>query len=184
MRKIISAFNITLDGYCQHTAGMVDAEIHEYYNDLLRQADTMIWGRTTYQLMEGFWPEQVVHPSGDKAQDDFAVLIDGMRKIVYSRTLDAVRWKNSELRNELLADEILALKAQEGKNILVGSRSLITEFTKLGLIDEYRLLIHPTFVGGGLKFLEGLDQKVDLTLTATKTFAIGSIMLHYTPRQK
>ena len=88
---------MTLDGYCDHTAGIADEEIHEHYNDVLRNAGTLIYGRITYQLMESYWPAIVKDPTGNKPMDDFAVLIDDISKIVYSRTLNDVSWKNSTL---------------------------------------------------------------------------------------
>ena len=87
MRKLIAAMNMTLDGFCNHEAMVADDEIHEHYNDLLRNAGTLIYGRITYQLMESYWPTVVKNPTGDKSMDDFAVLIDDIPKIVYSRTL-------------------------------------------------------------------------------------------------
>src|SRR5687767_1438441 len=101
MRRVIAGINMTIDGFCDHTAGIADDEIHQHYSEVLRNADTIIWGRITYQLMEGFWPSVVNEPTGDKAIDDFAVLIDDIPKIVYSRTLKHVHWKNTTLKNEI-----------------------------------------------------------------------------------
>lgn len=179
MRKIIAGINITIDAFCDHTAAIADDELHEYYNDMLRQAGTMIWGRTTYQLMENFWPTLVANPSGDKAADDFAVLADNIHKIVYSRTLNEVTWNNSELKNELNKDDIIALKQQPGKNILVGSPSLIVAFTQLGLIDEYQLCIHPFIVGKGLTLFKNINEQVDLKLLENRTFKSGVIAVRY-----
>ena len=106
MRKIIAAMNMTLDGFCDHTAGIADEELHQHYNELLRSADTLIYGRTTYQLMESYWPALVKNPSGNKPMDDFAVLIDNITKIVFSRTLKNVDWKNSILKKEIVKEEI------------------------------------------------------------------------------
>ena len=93
MRKLIAAINMTLDGFCDHTAGIPDEEIHQHYTELLGQADLILYGRTTYQLME-FWRTLVENPSGEKSMDDFASAIDKVPKIVFSRTL-----KNVELEN-------------------------------------------------------------------------------------
>src|SRR5882757_1431408 len=131
--------NMTLDGFCDHTAMIADDEIHEHFNDLLRNAGGLIYGRTTYQLMESYWPTLVKNPTGNKPADEFAVLIDNIPKIVYSRTLKDVDWKNTRLSREIIKDEILELKKQAGKNIVVGSPSLIVAFAKLGLVDEYQL---------------------------------------------
>ena len=103
---------MTLDGYCDHTAGIADEEIHEHYNDVLRNAGTLIYGRITYQLMESYWPTIVKDPTGNKPMDDFAVLIDDISKIVYSQTLNDVSWKNSTLKKEITREDILVLKQQ------------------------------------------------------------------------
>ncbi len=116
--------NVTLDGYCDHTVMNADDEIHQHYTDLLREADTLIYGRKTFQLME-YWRSVVDNPTGIKATDDFAATIDGCTKIVYSRTLDSVDWKHTELKREIDKNEILELKERPGKAILVGSPSLI-----------------------------------------------------------
>src|SRR6476660_6208952 len=101
MRKLIAAMNMTLDGFCDHTAMIADDELHLHYNDLLRNAHTLIYGRITYQLMESYWPTIVEHPTGNDPTDEFAVLIDNISKIVFSRTLDKVDWKHTELKKEV-----------------------------------------------------------------------------------
>src|SRR6476619_5261082 len=136
MKKIIAALNMTLDGFCDHTAMIADEEIHQHYNDLLRSANTLIYGRKTYQLMESYWTFVVKNPTGNKPMDEFAVLIDNISKIVFSRTLKNVDWKNTKLKKEVIKEEILELRQQAGKNILVGSPSLIVALTQLKLIDE------------------------------------------------
>ena len=113
---------MTLDGFCNHTAMIADEEIHEHYNELLRSADILIYGRITYQLMESYWPGVVKNPTGNKPMDDFAALIDNISKIVYSRTLKKVDWKNTTLKKEIIKEEIVALKADatDVSQILVG----------------------------------------------------------------
>lgn len=180
MRKLIAAINMTLDGFCDHTAMIADDEIHEHYNELLKSGDTLIYGRKTYKLMESYWPSIVQHPTGNKPTDEFAVLIDNISKIVYSRTLQQVTWKNSTLKKEIIKEEIVALKKQAGKNIFVGSPSLIIALTELDLIDEYQLAVQPTIVGSGLPLFKNISDRVDLTLLNTKTFSSGVIILYYT----
>src|SRR5579872_6215836 len=124
MGKLIAGINMTLDGYCDHTAMIADDEIHQYFADLLINSGTLLYGRITYQLMESYWPSIVKSPTGNKPTDDFAVAIDNISKIVYSHTLKGVDWKNSELKKEIIREEILELKKQAGKDILVGSPSL------------------------------------------------------------
>ena len=179
MRKLIAAMNMTLDGFCDHTAMIADDEIHQHYNELLKSADTLIYGRVTYQLMESYWPTVVQQPTGNKPIDEFGVLIDNISKIVYSHTLEKVEWKNSILKREINKEEILALKQQEGKPILVGSPGMIVAFTKLGLIDEYQLGVQPTILGHGLTLFKNITERVDLKLLKTKTFQCGAMFLYY-----
>ena len=179
MRKLIAAINMTLDGFCDHTAMIADEETHQHYNDLLSNADTLIYGRVTYQLMESYWPSVVKNPTGIKPTDEFAVLIDNISKIVFSRTLKKVDWKNSILKKEVIKEEVLALKQQAGKNILVGSPSLIVALTKLELIDEYQLNVQPIVLGSGLPLFKNIRDRVNLKLLKTKTFACGAVNLYY-----
>ena len=153
MRKLIAAINMSLDGFCDHTAMIADDETHQHYNELLRNAGTLIYGRTTYQLMESYWPSIVKSPTGNKPTDEFAVLIDNISKIVFSRTLKNVDWKNTKLKKDILNEEVLELKQSRNvgsKNILVGSPSLIVALTQLDLIDEYQLGVQPIVLGSGL----------------------------------
>jgi dihydrofolate reductase len=184
MRKLIAAMNMTLDGFCDHTAMTADDEIHQHYNDLLSSAGTLIYGRTTYQLMESYWPTLVKNPSGNKPMDDFAVLIDNIQKIVYSHTLKNVSWKNTTLRKEINKEEILKLKQEPGKDILVGSPSLIVALTNLGLVDEFQLGVQPIILGNGLALFKNIKDRVDLKLLKTKTFSSGAVMLYYESTKK
>ena len=129
MRKLIAAINMTLDGFCDHTSGVPDKEIHQHYADLLRSADTALYGRITYQLME-FWRTVLKNPTDDEATDDFAVATDNIPKVVFSRTLKNVDWKSAKLASRDLEKEVLELKQQSGRDILVGSRSLIIQLMK------------------------------------------------------
>ena len=183
MRKLIAAINMTLDGYCDHTSGIVDDEIHQHYSDLLRSLDTILYGRITFQLME-YWKSVVENPTGIKATDDFADAIDNIQKIVYSRTLKNVDWKNTELKSEIVKDEILELKRQPGKDIGVGSPSLIVTLGKLDLIDEYQICVHPMVVGSGLPLFKNVTDRIDLKLTNTKTFGCGAVFHYYEPAER
>ena len=171
--------NMTLDGFCDHTAMNADEEIHQHYSDLLRSADILIYGRITYQLMESYWPSVVINPTGNKPFDDFAVSIDNISKIVYSRTLKNVEWKNTTLKHEVIKEEILELKQQEGGDILVGSPSLIVALANLDLIDEYQLGVQPIILGSGLPLFKNIRERIDLKFLKTKTFEGGSIILYY-----
>jgi dihydrofolate reductase len=184
MRKLIAAINMTLDGFCDHTAMIADEELHRHYNELLRNGDTLLYGRITYQMMESYWPSLVKNPSGNKPMDEFAVLIDNISKIVYSHTMKNVEWKNTQLKKEIYKEEISELKQEEGKYILAGSPSLIVALTQLDLIDEYQLCVHPVISGSGLPLFKNIRDKRNLKLLKTKTFSSGAIVLYYAPEKK
>jgi len=184
MRKLIAAINMTLDGFCDHTAMIADDEIHEHYNELLRSGDTLIYGRITYQLMESYWPTLVKNPTGNKPEDEFAVLIDDISKIVFSRTLKNVEWKNSRLAKKGIREEVLELKQQRGKDIFVGSPSLIVAVLNLNLVDEFQINVQPTIVGKGLPLLKNINGRINLKLLKTKTFGCGAVTFYYEPAKK
>ena len=181
MRKLIAAINVTLDGFCNHDAMIADDEIHQHYNDLLHIAGALLYGRITYQLMESYWPDIVKNPTGNKPTDDFAVLIDNIPKIVFSRTLKSVDWKNTTLKHELIKEEISGLKAEASKDIFAGSPGLISALTQMNLIDEYQLCIHPVIVGKGLPLFKDIRDRVELKLLKTKTFGCGAVLHYYEP---
>ncbi len=181
MRKLIAAMNMTLDGFCDHTAMIADDEIHQHYNELLSSADTLLYGRITYQLMESYWPTVVKNPTGNKPTDEFAVIIDNISKIVFSHTLKMQNGKNARVAKRGIKEEVLELKQQPGKDILVGSPSLIVALTQLGLIDEYQLCVHPVIVGSGLPLFKNINDRILLKLLKTKTFGSGAIVLYYEP---
>jgi len=183
MARVIAAINMTLDGFCDHTAMIADEEIHQHYNELLSNADTIIFGRITYQLME-YWKSIVENPTGNKPMDEFAVTIDNISKIVFSRTLKNVEWKTARLAKRGIKEEVLELKQQAGKNILVGSPSLIVALTQLRLIDEYQLSVQPTVLGSGLPLFKNIKDRIDLKLLKTKTFGCGAVTLYYEPAKK
>ena len=144
MRKLIAAINMTLDGFCDHTTLIADEEIHQHYNELLRSAGAVLYGRITYQLME-YWPPIVKNPTGNKAMDEFAITMDNVPKIVFSRTLQHVEWKTARLAKGDIQEEVAALRQQAGKDILVGSRSLIVTLLNLNLIDEFQICVQRIF---------------------------------------
>jgi len=184
MRKITAAINVTLDGFCEHTAMIADDETHQYYTKLLADAGAILYGRITYQLME-YWPPLVKNPTGNKSTDDFAVVMDNIQKVVFSNTLKSLDWKTARLAKGDLKEELLELRKQEGKDILVGSRSLIIEALNLNLIDELQLCIQPTILGNGLTPLyKNIDDRVNLKLLKTKTFNCGAVMHYYAPEKK
>lgn len=184
MRKLIASINVTLDSFCDHTAVIADEELHENFNELFHSADTIIFGRKTYELMESSWPLIVKEPTGMKAMDEFAVLIDNIHKIVFSNTLKDVEWKNTKLANGNLKEEVLKLKKTPGKNILVGGPTLITTLMNLGMIDEFRFCVQPIVLGNGLPLFKNITDRIDLRLVNTKTYGSGVIMLCYEPGSK
>jgi dihydrofolate reductase len=183
MRKLIAAINMTLDGFCDHTALMADDEIHQHYNELLSNADTVIYGRITYQLMESYWPTVVKNPTGNKTTDEFAVIIQDISKIVFSHTLKNAEWKNAKLAKVGIKEEVLELKQQAGKDIIVGSRSLIVTSMNLNLVDEFQISVQPIILGNGLPLLKNITDRLNLKLLKTKTFSSGAITLYYEPKK-
>lgn len=178
MRKVIAAINMTLDGFCDHTAVNPDEEIHQHYADLMSKAGTMLYGRITYELMQ-FWQHLIENPSGQKSMDDFALVMDGTPKIVFSHTLKTVDWSSAKLANRNLEQEVLALKQQSGKDIFIGSRSIIIQLMKLNLIDELQLMVHPVIAGSGMPLFEHLNDRTVLELLKTKNFSSGAVILYY-----
>ncbi|WP_235827828.1 dihydrofolate reductase family protein [Flavobacterium amnicola] len=149
MRKIIAAINTTLDGICDHTAGVPDEEIHQHYTELLQEADAILYGRITYQLMQ-YWQTLIKNPSGEKSMDDFAMAINNVPKIVFSHSLTTTDWDSATMSNQTIEETVLKLKQQDGAPIFVGSRSLIIQLMRLNLIDEYQLCVHPVVAGTGM----------------------------------
>lgn len=183
MRKVIAGINMTLDGFCDHTAGIPDEELHQHYAELLYNAGVILYGRTTYQLMQ-FWQMLIKNPSGEKSMDDFAMAIDKIPKIVFSHTLKNTEWDSAKLSNKSIEEEVLELKQQAGKDILAGSRSLIIQLLELNLIDEFQLCVHPVIVGKGLPLFDKLKDRTIFKLLKTKTLGSGAIVLYYEPTRQ
>ncbi len=169
---------MTIDGFCDHTAVDPDAEIHQHYTDLLNDAGVLLYGRTTFQLMQ-FWQELIIKPSGDKSLDDFALAIDKIPKIVFSNTIKNLDWESASLAKHDLAEEVSILKQQAGKDIFIGSRSLIIQLMNQHLIDELQLCIHPVIAGKGLPLFENMQERMKLKLIKTKTFGSGAVIHYY-----
>jgi dihydrofolate reductase len=178
MRKVIGAINMTLDGVCDHTAISPDAEVHDHYTALLAAGGEILYGRITYELMQ-FWQELLKKPSGEKSMDDFALAMDKIEKVDFSHTLKDTGWESASLAKNDLAQEVLLRKQQAGKDIFVGSRSLIIQLLKLNLLDELQLCIHPIIAGKGLPLFENMQDRAELKLLKTKTFASGAVLIYY-----
>jgi len=181
MRNVIFAINITLDGCVDHTKQSVDEEKLEYFTHLTREADLQVFGRKTYQLMVPYWPDVLKNPSETKADTEFARAFDSTHKVVFSRSLDRAEDKNTRIVRTNLRGEILKLKQEEGKNILVGGVDIPSQLIELGLVDEYRFVVGPIVAGQGRRLLEGvsLPEKLQLKLVETKIFKSGSVALRY-----
>lgn len=182
MRNVIFAINLTADGCCDHTKLNADDEIHEYYTRLLQDVDLFVFGRKTYQLMVPFWPDVAKSNSGEsKATNEFARAFVAIDAIVFSRTLEKAEGENTRIVRANLRDEILKLKQEQGKNILVGGVDIPSQLIELGLVDEYRFLVQPVVVGEGRRLLEStsLPEKLDLKLVESKIFKSGSVALRY-----
>ena len=180
MRNVIFAINITLDGCCDHTKTIAGEELLQYYTPLLRDADLLAFGRKTYQLMVPYWPDIAKSHSETKAENEFADTFDSINKIVFSQSLESVEGNTRIVRTKL-PDEILKLKQEQGKKILVGGVSVPSQLIERGLVDEYRFVVQPIIAGEGRRLLEGisLPEKLQLKLVESKIFKSGCIALRY-----
>jgi dihydrofolate reductase len=183
MRKLIFGINITLDGCCDHTKGDAGDEVHDYFTHLLREVDVLVYGRKTYQLMVPFWPDVARNHSGQtRAMNDFAQAFDSVKQIVvFSRSLDRPEGKNTRVLRTNLRDEIVKLKQEPGKPILAGGVALPCQLMELGLIDEYRFVVHPVLAGEGRRLLDGviLQERLRLQLVESRSLASGHLALRY-----
>ena len=184
---------LSLDGYFEglnHDLSWhnVDHEFNKFAIEQLRETGLILFGRRTYQLMEGFWPKAAIDPGTSPDNREVARLINNAEKIVFSRTLDSVRetenWRNVKLRRKVDPVEIRRLKELPGRDIWVGTSDLAVSFIKEGLIDEFRFMINPVVVGGGRRIFEGLNRKLDLELMESRNFASGNVLLYYRLRRK
>jgi dihydrofolate reductase len=181
MRNVIFAINITVDGCCDHTKTIADDELHEHYTQLLRDVDLLAFGRKTYQLMVPYWPDVAKSQSETKAEIEFAQTFDSINKIVFSRSLDSAEGTNTRIVRTKLRDEILKLKQEQGKSILIGGVAIPSQLIELGLVDEYHFVVQPIVAGEGRRLLEGmsLPEKLQLKLVESKIFRSGCVALHY-----
>ena len=181
MRKLIYAINVTLDGCCDHTKQFIDEDAFEYSIRLTRDADLLVFGRKTWQLMVPYWPDVLKNPESETKDIEFAKAFDDIHKIVFSRSLDSAESKNARIVRANLRDEILKLKQEPGKDILVGGVDIPSQLVELGLVDEYRVVIGPIIAGAGRRLFEGvnLPEKLQLKLVDTKVFESGCVALRY-----
>ena len=181
MRNIIFAINTTLDGCVDHTKQVADDETHEYFTHLLREVDLLVFGRITYQLMVPFWPEVAKSQSMSQASNEFARTFDALHKIVFSRSIKSAEDRNTRIVRANLQDEVLKLKHEQGKKILVGGVSVPSQLIELGLVDEYRFVITPIVAGEGRRLLEdvSLRERLQVKLVESKIFKSGCVALRY-----
>jgi len=181
MRNVIFAINITLDGCVDHTKQIGDEETHEYFTQLLRDVDLLVFGRKTYQLMVPFWPEVARSQSMTKASNEFALAFDSINKVVFSRTLATADDKNTRIVRTNLRDEILKLKQEQGKGILLGGVSVPSQLIELGLVDEYLFVVNPIVAGEGRRLFDdvSLRERLQVRLVESKIFKSGCVALRY-----
>lgn len=187
MRKIIATEFYTLDGLISDPKDEMDwvlatfsEDVSKYENDLYDTIDTLLLGRVTYKIFESYWPNAADDPSTPKDNIEMAHKINNATKIVFSRTLEKVDWKNSKIMKAINPDEIMKMKRQDGKDMLiVGSADIVQQFTNLGLVDEYHFLVHPVILGVGKPLFTNIRDKNNLKLTKTMTFKNGVVGLCY-----
>ena len=184
MRPIRYSINVTLDGCCDHRAGSTDEELHRYWAERLAQADALLFGRVTYEMMEAAWRPSATGVRPDWMADwmePFARTIDAAKKYVVSSTLNRVDW-NAELLRGDLGKAVQQLKQESGQGLFVGGVKLPMALAELGLIDEYEFVVHPRLAGHGPTLFAGLSKYVDLKLVSRLEFGSGAVALRYVPR--
>src|SRR5688572_28072381 len=191
MRPLRYSINVTLDGCCDYRAGSTDEELHRYWAETLAQADALLSGRVTYEMMEAAW--RPVARTGVRPDwmadwmEPFARTIDAAKKYVVSSTLDRVDW-NAELllgkpgRGDL-GQAVEQLKRESGKGLFVGGVKLPQALAELGLIDEYEFVVHPRLAGHGPTLFAGLSKYVDLRFVSRREFGSGAVAMRYEPRR-
>jgi dihydrofolate reductase len=181
MRRVIFDINITADGCVDHTKQIADDETHEYFTELLRSVDLLVFGRKTYELMVPFWPDVAKNQSMAPASNEFARVFDSSKKVVVSRSLNSVADGKTRIIRSNLREEILKLKEEPGKDILVGGVDVPSQLIALGLVDEFRFVVTPIVAGEGRRLFEAvrLPEKLKLKLVETRVFKSGSVAHHY-----
>lgn len=183
MRKIILMMSVSLDGYFEGPGGeldwqLVDDELHAHFNKWLAAMSTFLDGRVTYQLMASYWPTADADPSSTRHVAEFAKIWRDMPKIVYSRTLEKADW-NATVVRDVVPEEVKALKAQPGGDMVLGGADLAATFRRHDLIDEYRVYVHPVLIGTGRPLFQPPAPTASLQLAATTTFGSGVVLLRY-----
>ena len=186
MRPLRYSINVTLDGCCDHREVLADEDLHRHALENIDQADALLFGRVTYEMMEAAWRSPA--PTGTKPDwmepwmEPFARSIDAAKKYVVSSTMDRVAW-NAELVRGDLGKAVQQLKRESGKGLLVGGVKLPLALAELGLIDEYEFVVQPRLVGHGPTLFAGLSKRVDLKLVSRLEFGSGAVAMRYEPRR-
>jgi dihydrofolate reductase len=182
MRPLRYSINVTLDGCCDHRVGIADEDLHRHAVENIAQADALLFGRVTYEMMEAAWRSSVPAGARPAWMEPFARTIDAAKKYVVSSTLDRVDW-NAELVRGDLATAVQRLKRESGKGLFVGGVRLPQALAELGLIDEYELVVHPRLVGHGPTLFAGLSRLIDLKLVSRQEFGSGAVAMRYELRR-
>ncbi len=178
MGLLTFALNVTLDGCIDHTQGIVDDELLDYWTALMDQGGAMLFGRNTYELMEEAWPPVARDEKAPRVMREWASKLEAKTKYVVSRSRSDFPWQNTIRVEGDLREAILALKDKTARGLLVGAPKLSAALEELGLIDEYRIVIHPVVSGRGPTLFHGLSSRRELELVATRRFASGVMELH------
>jgi dihydrofolate reductase len=181
MRPLRYSINVTLDGCCDHRIGIPDEELHRHAAENLAQADALLFGRVTYEMMEAGWRHPVPAGARPDWMEPFARTINAAKKYVVSSTLDRVGW-NAELVRGDLGKAVRQLKSEPGKGLFVGGVTLPLALAELGLIDEYEFVVHPRLAGHGPTLFAGLSKLIDLRLVSRLEFKSGAVAMRYEPR--
>jgi dihydrofolate reductase len=183
VRKIILFMSVSLDGFFEGPNREidwhhVDDELHAHFNEQLGTMGAFLDGRVTYELMAEFWPTADADPQAPAPVAEFARIWRDMPKIVYSRTLERADW-NATVVQDVVVEEVLELKAKPGGDLMLGGADLAATFMRHGLIDEYRIYVHPIVLGQGKSLFQPSETRIDLRLTETRTFGNGVVLLRY-----
>ena len=185
MRRLIYLMNVSLDGYVNTPDGsvdwpLIDDELHGWFNEESRGHAASIYGRRLYEVMAAYWPTAESDPAATPVMLEFARIWNATPRIVFSRTLPEVRW-NSRLAAGDVTEELRRIRAEHDGDIEVGGPTLAAEFIRRGLVDEYRLVVHPVVLGGGTPYFPALDHPIRLRPTETREFASGAVLRAYVP---
>jgi dihydrofolate reductase len=182
MRPLRYSINVTLDGCCDHRAIPADEDLHRHHVGNLAQADALLFGRVTYEMMESAWRPTAPAEARPDWTEPFARTIDAAKKYVVSSTLERVDW-NAELVRGDLSEAVQQLKREPGEGLFTGGVKLPLALAELGLIDEYEFVVHPRIAGHGPTLFAGLSKHVDLKLVSRREFGSGVVAMRYEPRR-